>query len=59
MTKLQQYLSSGAKKDLFLSSGANIIYHQKLIHMYEPKGPYLRELAAPNKFLRVSESSAK
>jgi hypothetical protein len=59
MTETQQTLSRGAKKTSFLSRGANIIYHQHMIHMYEPKGPYLRELAVHKKFLRVSGSAIK
>jgi hypothetical protein len=59
MIDAQQTLSSGAKTTLFLSSGANVIYIQQLIHMYEPKGPYLRELAVPNQFLRVSAKAIK
>jgi hypothetical protein len=59
MTKTQQSLSRGAKTTLFLSRGANIIDHQHMVHMYEPKGPYLRELAVPKQFLRVSGDAIK
>jgi hypothetical protein len=54
MTEYQQSLSSGAKTTLVFSSGANTYKLQYMTHMYEPKGPYLRELAVPKQLLRVS-----
>lgn len=50
----QLTFSSGAKTTRFFSSGANTYYHRDITHMYEPKGPYLKEIVIPNKFLRVS-----
>jgi hypothetical protein len=53
-TDHKQVLSRGAKTTRFFSRGANTYNHQDITYMYEPKGPYLRELPVPNKFLRVS-----
>ena len=51
MTNKLLSLSSGAVRTCFLSSGANTYKSSHMIHLYEPKGPYLRELRIPNKFL--------
>jgi hypothetical protein len=40
-------ISRGAKTTLFLSRGANTYKLHNIGHLYEPKGPYLRELAVP------------
>jgi hypothetical protein len=50
-------ISRGAKTTLFFSRGANTYKHQDIGHMYEPKGPYRREIAVPKQFLRVSGAS--
>lgn len=57
LQKLGLTISRGAKTTHFLSRGANTYKLQDIGHLYEPKGPYQREIPVPNKFLRVSGAS--
>jgi len=49
--KYMQISVVAPKNVKILSSGANIIYHQKLYHLYEPIGPIPEGIPSSYKFL--------